>query len=73
MRYELKVAGAAAIALLSDVRFQAARVKRTASLPERALLMNAVLADGRALGPTSQLQDIILCEVVCCDVARGKA
>ncbi|MDB5558476.1 MAG: Beta-ketoacyl synthase, partial [Enterovirga sp.] len=38
------------IGALSEVRFQAARVQRGATLAERALLMNAVPADSRTIG-----------------------
>jgi acyl transferase domain-containing protein len=39
-----------AIGALSEVRFQAARVQRGATLAERALLMNAVPADSKVVG-----------------------
>ncbi|MDB5513020.1 MAG: Beta-ketoacyl synthase [Enterovirga sp.] len=42
-----------AIARLDDVRFQAARIQRTATLPERALLIRSILAD-RPAAATAQ-------------------
>ena len=43
-------AAGAPIGALSDVRFQAARIQRGATLPERALLMSAVPADSKVVG-----------------------